>query len=200
MYKVFFKDSVFLLTDDKNLLTGEAYRLIHNNFNSTKTFIQKLLEIEDKIIAIIYGEDTEELCSISKSCFTYVKAAGGVVRQEDQLLVIKRFGLYDLPKGHVESNESIQECAVREVQEECGLQELQINAPLTDTFHIYCRNNSWFLKKTYWFSMHCSANQTPSPQKEEDIEEAFWLPISEIETAKNNTYLSLLEVFKKITN
>ena len=200
MYKVFFKDSVFLLTDDKNLLNKSSYKLIHSDFNATKIFIQELLDIEQKFTATIYGEDTEELCSILKSCFTYVKAAGGVIRQDNQVLVIKRFGLYDLPKGHVESNESIQECAIREVQEECGLQEVQINAPLTDTFHIYCRNKSWFLKKTYWFSMTCPENQTPTPQKEEDIEEAFWLSISEIETAMNNTYLSLVDVFKKITN
>lgn len=197
MYKVFFKDSCFLLTDDQNLLKEGTHQLTHEYFNITKTFVWNLLKEPNKFKAVLYDEDLEELFSIFKSCFLYVKAAGGVVCQEGQILVMKRLGVYDLPKGHLEAHETIEQCAIREVEEECGIQGVQITAPLTNTLHIYCRNGNWFLKKTYWYTMTCPKNLTLTPQTEEDIEEVFWLSASDIETVKTNTYPSLLEVFEK---
>lgn len=198
MYKVFFKDSCFLLTDDQKLLQEGTHVLVHKDFNATKKFIGKLLEQPDKYTAILYDEDLEGLYSIFKSCFLYVKAAGGVVLQADHLLVIKRQGVYDLPKGHQENGETIEMCAVREVEEECGLQEVKITSHLTDTLHIYYRNENWHLKKTFWYAMSCPPHPALTPQTEEDIEEVFWLPLNEIERIKANTYPSLLDVFEKI--
>lgn len=77
----------------------------------------------------------------------YVKAAGGVVQQNNRILIIKRSGTPDLPKGHQEPGESIEQCAIREVEEECGLQNVKITSHLTDTLHIYYRNENWYLKK-----------------------------------------------------
>lgn len=199
MYKVFFKDSCFLLTDKQNLLKEGTHRLIHEDFNRTQTFIRNLLKEKQPFRAVLYDEDPEALFAIFKSCFLYLKAAGGVVKQNDRMLVIKRLGVYDLPKGHQEPNENIEQCAVREVEEECGIQGVQISKHLTDTLHIYFRDGNWVLKKTYWYAMTCPDNPALSPQTEEGIEEVFWLPVSETERVKNNTYPSLLEVFEKST-
>jgi len=198
MYKVFFKDSCFLLTDDQNLLQEGTHQLIHRDFNLTKAFVRDLLNEPHPFKAILYDEDSEALFSIFKSCFLYVKAAGGVVRQNNQILMIKRLGVYDLPKGHLEACETIEQCASREVKEECGLQQVNVTAPLTETLHIYYRNDNWFLKKTYWFAMTCPPDSPLIPQTEEDIEEVFWVTVSEIGTVKTNTYPSLLEVFELI--
>ncbi len=200
MYKVFFKDSCFLLTDEQNLLKEGTHQLLHENCSDTKSFICNLRKEKNKFTAVIYGEDVEELFSIFKSCFLYVKAAGGAVQQKNQLLVIKRLGVYDLPKGHQEPHETLEQCAVREVEEECGIQGIQITNHLTDTLHIYFRNGNWFLKKTYWYTMTSPENPALTPQTEEDIEEVFWLATHEINTIKTNTYPSLLEVFEKIQN
>ncbi|MDE6452450.1 MAG: NUDIX domain-containing protein, partial [Odoribacter sp.] len=152
MYKVFFKDSCFLLTDDQNLLKEDTPRLKHKDFNSTQTFIRNMLNRKDKFNAVLYDEDPEALLSIFKSCFLYVKAAGGIVKQNHRILLIKRSGVYDLPKGHLESGETIEQCAIREVEEECGIQGVKITAHLTNTLHLYFRDNNWFLKKTYWYT------------------------------------------------
>lgn len=198
MYKVFFKESCFLLTDDQNLLKDGTVSLVHRNFNATKNFIIDLLGQQKKFKAVIYHDDLEDLFGIFKSCFLYVKAAGGAVRQEEQVLMIKRLGMYDLPKGHVEACETIEACAIREVEEECGIRQVSITGTLATTWHIYLRNNTWFLKKTYWYRMSCPGGQTLTPQAEEDIEEVFWFPIEEIDTVFDKTYPSLAEVLQKI--
>ena len=198
MYKVFFKESCFLLTDDQNLLKEAPYSLRHQDFNATKTFIRQLLNENQKFTAVLYDEDLEELFSIFKSCFLYVKAAGGVVQQEGRILIIKRLGVYDLPKGHLETCETIEQCAIREVEEECGLEHVQVTGHLTDTLHIYYRNENWYLKKTYWYKMICPPDPILIPQTEEEIENVFWQPVSQLEEIKTNTYPSLLEVFELI--
>ncbi len=195
MYKVFFKESCFLITDDQNLLKESDCTLIHKDFNATKMFIHQLLDAQKTFTAVLYDKDPENLFSIFKSCFLYVKAAGGVVRNEEKILLIKRLGVYDLPKGHLEAGETIEECAIREVKEECGLEQVKITAPLKYTLHIYYRDNNWYLKKTYWYVMTCQPNCTLIPQAEEDIEEVFWQPMDQLESIKRNTYPSLLEVF-----
>lgn len=198
MYKVFFKESCFLLTDDQNLLKNGASIFIHQDFNHTKNYIIQKLNQTEKFSAVLYDEDLEELFSIFKSCFLYVKAGGGAVVQANEILIIKRQGIYDLPKGHLEACESIEQCAVREVGEECGLEGVKITSHLIDTLHIYYRNQSWYLKKTYWYAMTCPPSPRLTPQTEEDIEEVFWLPLSELDKVGNNTYPSILEVLKKI--
>ena len=49
----------------------------------------------------------------------------------------ERLGVWDLPKGKVEKSEDIEQAAVREVQEECGLVDVRLVAPLTSTWHTY---------------------------------------------------------------
>lgn len=198
MYKVFFKESSFLLTDNQNLSKEGETTLIHKDFNATKKFICEQLERKDPFHAVIYHNDPEDLFSIFKSCFLYVKAAGGAVMQDNRVLLIKRSGIYDLPKGHVEACETIEKCAIREVEEECGIHLAEITGSLTTTLHIYPRNNSWFLKKTYWYAMTCPPQQTLTPQTEEDIEEVFWFPTEDIDSIFDKTYPSLIEVLQQI--
>lgn len=164
------------------------------------SFIQACLN-QDKIFhAIIYHPDLNLLFSSFQSCFKVVGAAGGVVRTEDTILIITRLGVPDLPKGHIETGEDMQTCALREVREECGLLELRIEGPLQDTWHIYFRDEKWHLKQTHWFTMACAPDQPLTPQTEEDIEEAYWLPCSAIETVIPRTYASLRPVFTEVKN
>lgn len=199
MYKVFFKDNCFLLTDRSDLIKKETpHSWEHHNFNTTKNQIINILQQDTAFQSTICHTDLPELLSIFKSCFIYVKAAGGAVINDRNILMIKRAGIYDLPKGHLESGETLEECAKREVEEECGIQNVSIIAPLQPTLHIYFRNDNWHLKKTYWYTMDAPTGQTLTPQCEEDIEEVFWFPLSEIDTILNRTYPSLKNVFTEI--
>ena len=198
MYKVFFNNSCFLLSERPISAQDINYSYHHEDFESTKAFIEELLHKDEMFTAVIYNEDIEELYKTFKDCLYYVEAAGGVVEEDKNILLIKRLGVFDLPKGHVEKGESIEECAIREVEEECGLKNVKITSYLDSTLHIYYRNDKWHLKRTYWYNMHCSKNSILIPQTEEDIEEVFWLPISEISSVLSQTYASLRSILDTI--
>ena len=69
---------------------------------------------------------------------TQIIAAGGLVTNpQGQILWIFRRGFWDLPKGKVEKMESIEEAALREVEEECGIKQLVLDKLIDKTYHIY---------------------------------------------------------------
>lgn len=78
-----------------------------------------------------------------------IEAGGGVVENEEgDILMIYRRGKWDLPKGKRDDGEDIAACALREVAEETGLQQLQLGEKICDTFHIYSQ------KKAKPFKVH----------------------------------------------
>jgi 8-oxo-dGTP pyrophosphatase MutT (NUDIX family) len=111
-----------------------------------------------------------------------VTAAGGVVFRVDpsgiQVLVIRRNGNWDLPKGKLELGESVQLCAVREVSEELGIPHPMVVCSLDATWHTYSMEGESYGKTTHWFLM-ISLATTFVPQVEEFIEEVLWIGIDE---------------------
>ncbi len=125
----------------------------------------------------------------------FVAAAGGVVVDElGRLLAIRRLGKWDLPKGKVEKKEEMEDAAVREVEEECGLEQVVLIKPVTSTWHTYERKKKHYLKRTDWFLMRASSKEKLTPQSEEDIEEVQWLDEDGIHMMEGDTYPSLLPV------
>ena len=99
-----------------------------------------------------------------------IDAAGGLVfNEKNQLLMIFRRGFWDLPKGKVDEGESLEQCAVREVQEETGLLNINLETFLTTTYHTYLLNGKKIIKPSHWFKMQLSGEETLVPQTEEDI-------------------------------
>jgi 8-oxo-dGTP pyrophosphatase MutT (NUDIX family) len=142
-----------------------------------------------------FGPGAERLWQMLKAVHVPVSAAGGaVVDEQGRLLAIRRLGKWDLPKGKVDKGEGIEEAALREVNEECGLQQLRIIAPLPITWHTYERKGLQHLKRTDWFLMRGTAQEALAPQLEEDITEVRWMTAAEVATMKTETYPSLLPV------
>jgi 8-oxo-dGTP pyrophosphatase MutT (NUDIX family) len=107
-----------------------------------------------------------------------IVAAGGVVTRRDgpagpDLLMIFRNGLWELPKGKLEPGESIPQCALREVREEVGINDLVLVQGLGSTVHGFARNDRYNVKTTYWYHM-TSQQEIFTPQVEEGIEQAAW--------------------------
>lgn len=125
--------------------------------------------------------------------FVSVEAAGGVVKNpEGRLLVIYRLGKWDLPKGKVDRGEKPAQTAIREVEEECGVNSLQIIAALPHTLHAYpWRDGQWALKKTHWFEMRAPSQDALTPQKEEGIEAVRWAGPEDLPVLLESTYASL---------
>ena len=128
-----------------------------------------------------------------------VNAGGGLVsnRRGDYLL-IRRNDLWDLPKGHQEAGETIQTCALREVEEETGVEGLILRDLICVTDHCYRRNGIWHLKHTWWFDMLYNNPTDLTPQKEEDITKAVWVAKSSLPPYLHNTYPSIAEVFREV--
>lgn len=129
-----------------------------------------------------------------------ITAAGGLVQNnEGAFLLIYRRGFWDLPKGKLDLGESIPECAVREVQEETGLQTLDLGPFLCMTTHAYF--DPWLqkdvVKETHWYKMNASASipEKLIPQSEEDIEKIEWVPKERLPQYLLQTYPTIRIVF-----
>ncbi len=126
-----------------------------------------------------------------------VDAGGGLVRDpRGWVLMILRNGRWDLPKGKLEPGEAIEECALREVEEECSVSSLRSEGFLTNTYHAYKLEGEWVLKRTAWYRMSCPAGQQPRPQEVEGIAEALWVAPEELPGKLENTYQTILDVFR----
>lgn len=149
---------------------------------------------DDKEDVLLYGYDKEKMKHDFRQSFYYLEAAGGVVfNTHNQVLFIYRSGLWDLPKGKVDEGEGIEECALREVEEETGVEGLSIIEPLKASYHIYFSRQKWHLKKTYWFYMETSYAEALKPQVEEEITEARWMNQKECREALRVTFRSIRE-------
>ena len=107
--------------------------------------------------------------------YKVIEAAGGLVLNTDKnILMIFRNDKWDLPKGKLEIDESIEHCATREVTEECGINGLQIQNKISVTYHTYIHNKEKILKKTHWFLMTSQSNNSLTPQLKEGITKVKW--------------------------
>ena len=129
--------------------------------------------------------------------YSLIEAAGGLVYNSDnQLLMIFRNGKWDLPKGKLEIDENIKECAIREVEEECGISGLSIVNALKDTYHTYEINGKKILKRTFWFAMNSNYKGNLIPQAEEGIIKVIWVDKQDIAEKLENSFGNINELLK----
>lgn len=127
-------------------------------------------------------------------------AGGGIVTNElGELLMIFRRGKWDLPKGKLDDGETIEACALREVREETGVQDLKIGDLLLVTQHEYF--DKWVqadvIKETHWFRMFATGNPELIPQTEEDITAIEWTKISDVASRLSESYETIKAVLEK---
>ena len=129
------------------------------------------------------------------SDFLLIEAAGGLVyNQHNQLLMIFRNGKWDLPKGKMKKKESPELAALREIQEECGVQDLTIKHKLIDTYHTYSLEGKSILKKTYWYKIYTTYSASLIPQLEEGITKVCWVETHEINDKLKNSFGTILQL------
>ena len=143
---------------------------------------------------IFLHADLEELRKAFWKKFMLVRAGGGLVRHGDRYLFMKRRGVWDLPKGKLDPGETIEQCAVREVAEETGLQGVQIDGPLLITYHTYDESGHHILKETHWFRLSVSQVAGLKPQHEEQITELRWVGAGEFDSVLSHTFPSIRDV------
>jgi len=133
---------------------------------------------------------------------TIIAAGGIVVNPKQEILWIFRRGFWDLPKGKLDPGETIPQCALREVEEETGLTQIQLNEIITITYHDYFDKylNTQVTKETHWYKMSIHDLQNGIPQTEEDIEKMVWFPINVLEIPVQHTYENIKIVVEAYLN
>jgi 8-oxo-dGTP pyrophosphatase MutT (NUDIX family) len=129
---------------------------------------------------------------------TIIAAGGIVVNPNKEILWIFRRGFWDLPKGKLDPNETIEACALREVMEETGISNLILGDLIITTKHRYhdIYFNSEVEKTTYWYQMYTDKLQAGIPQTEEDIEAVAWVKQADLVPYLAKTYENINQVME----
>ena len=157
MYKIYFNNKPLLLVSE---ITKETEEYLHHeetvfideyNLHTVKAMIHEMAS--GKINAGVFlHTDVEELLIAFKKKFLLIIAAGGFVHTgNDEVLLIFRRGKWDLPKGKLDEGEALETCALREIKEETGVQQIKSEGPCCITYHTYTENGKNILKESHWF-------------------------------------------------
>ncbi len=195
MYKVFVNDKPFFLTNEIVKETDFQFFLLES------TDIKKLVinMFNNKIRkCYLYYPDEKIILKKLKEKIPVQRAGGGLVYNKNgEVLFIFRNGKWDLPKGGKEKREKMKLTAMREVEEETGVNNLIITKKLQKTYHIFKRNGIYKLKITQWYEMKTDFEGTPVGQLEEGIEKVAWLNPEQIQEAMKNSYENIKLVFEE---
>ena len=194
MYKVFVNDSPLILTNRLSETVNGNYFLL--NGRSIRDAIAALAKnkLEE---AFIYHPNNEEILKKFTKKIPLVVAAGGVVtNKEGKVLFIYRNDKWDLPKGKLDRGESLEECAIREVIEETGVQDLVIENFLKTTYHVFKRNGKYKLKEVHWYAMKTSYDGKLKGEKKEGIVKVKWKGPQKIKLALENSYTNIRILFE----
>ncbi|MFL1895891.1 NUDIX hydrolase [Aquimarina sp. 2-A2] len=192
MYKVFVNNTPIILSTKKAVQDYTTIPIKEVDFND---LILKILK-DDKLKFHLYHKNQEKLIDHLYTKLPVVLAGGGKVYNDSkEILFIRRNGKWDLPKGKSEKKEDMETTAIREVEEETGVKDLEITKFLYKTFHVFKRNDEYRLKVTYWFEMKTEYNGPLTPQIDEGIKKVKWKDAKKAKKALQNSYANIRELF-----
>jgi len=200
--KIYYNDKPLILTTNMEAYldanpVSEMYQFFSGATLRSFTQALQLMDRPGSPGAIIEDISEAALQDQLLAMYTPIQAGGGLVFNEQHaLLMIFRRGKWDLPKGKLDDGEDIAACALREVGEETGLQQLTLDGKLCDSYHIYTQDAYAYLKHTSWFKMKGTSSDKLLPQKEENILEAKWVAEKEIGPLAMRSYEAIRDVLK----
>ncbi|TBN05566.1 NUDIX domain-containing protein [Hyunsoonleella flava] len=189
MHKIFVGDKPIILStkpkDKKGVKNYDLKKVVLRNV------IRKLNTSSTKEAYLVHKNEKKLLNKFLKKAPVVIAGGGKVYNKEGKVLFIFRNGKWDLPKGKTEKKESIEETAMREVEEETGVTKLKIVKPLETTYHIFKRRGRYRIKITYWFEMKTSFKGKLYPEEKEGITKVKWLGKKKIKKAMENSYANI---------
>lgn len=195
MYKVFVNDIPIILSTERNI--GSQYTAIPLKLARFKKLIKKINRGE-LVYVNLYHKNAEQLERFLREKLPVVEAAGGLVyNDKKEILFIHRNNKWDLPKGGIKKDESHEMAAIREVEEETGVKDLQIKKFIMTTYHVFKRNGKFKLKVTYWYEMFTHFDGPLIPQKNEGIKKVKWKNFEKSQKALRGSYENVKLLFPK---
>ena len=193
MYKVFVNDIPIIVSTKKEI--GEKYTAFPLKTVRLKKVVRKIMK--GKLIYVnLYHHDEKKLLKLLLKKMKVVTAAGGMVlNQNKEILFIYRNHRWDLPKGKTEKKESIQDAAIREVEEETGVEGLAITKFITRTYHVFKRKGKLRLKETHWFEMYTEYDGELIPEESEGIKKVKWKNFEKSQKALKKSYANIKMLF-----
>lgn len=121
------------------------------------------------------------------------KSAGGIVHSSGKFLTlyVTKYGEVVFPKGTIESHETPEQAAVREILEETG-HHVKIKAPLGEVSYEFDEDDGKRYKKTihYYLFELIDENEQPKPNREDH----------ESDEGIENLWLSFDDALKRLTH
>lgn len=198
MYKVFIENQLLIFTKENNLQKNTTF-FNCSRIENLESFLANIVS-ENTDIQILVDSNLEIEHELDRLFMHYEKvtAAGGIVLKDSKIAVIFRNEKWDLPKGHVDFGETIEEAALREVEEETGI-IAQLKSKIGCTYHTYVYETQLILKTTHWFEMILTNDSIIQPQLEEGITAIEWFDLSDLTLFYSNTHASLAHLMKQYT-
>lgn len=205
MYKIYINDTKIVLLPSKNISkepNNESENLVAR-YNGKVGHLLSFIDMCEKTnrykTITIHSTDYNTLLKDFEGLFKIVEASGGVVLNErNQILFIFRRGSWDLPKGKIEPRETRREAAKREVMEETGISNIQLDKKLLVTKHTYrTKSDKRCIKLTHWYLMF-GKKQKLVPQLEEDIERTEWMTLEKFYSKKRKVYANINNVLDEV--
>ena len=189
MYKIFVSDKPIILTTEIEKETNfKNYLLKTVKLGSV---IRTLNRTSLQEARLIHKNKNKILKKFLKKLPNVIAGGGKVYNDNGDILFIFRNGKWDLPKGKAEGKETVDQTAIREVEEETGVKGLKISKPLEMTYHIFKRNGRYRIKITYWFEMKTSYTGKLTAQEKEGITKVAWLNREQTQEALKNSYANI---------
>lgn len=189
MYKVFVNDKPIILTSESS--GDKRYKTYPLKYVDLPKVVRDLKRKPIKGVYLYHKNKSKLLDKFLKKLPNVIAGGGKVYNEKGKVLFIYRNDKWDLPKGRVEDNESIEEGAIREVEEETGVKGLTITKPLDTTYHIFKRNGRYKIKITYWFEMYTIYDGELKPETTEGITKVKWLGKKKQAKALDNCYANI---------
>lgn len=189
MHTIFVGDKpIYLTTETKK---EDDFKVFLLKSVDLAKVIRMLNNTDLKAVYIIGKKEENLLKKFLKKLPNVVAGGGKVYNEKGKILFIYRNGKWDLPKGKTEKNETIEQTAIREVEEETQVKGLKIGAPLPTTYHVFKRNGRYKIKITYWFEMYTESKDKLKPQIKEGITKVKWLGKAKTKKALENSYANI---------
>ncbi|RLD44430.1 MAG: hypothetical protein DRI86_07570 [Bacteroidetes bacterium] len=199
MYKVFKDNWLFILADSNDIPhIADAITICITNAEDVIRIISGYDTTIDSDTIIVLYSNLGELITVFENNYLLKVAAGGwVFNNIGDVMMIDRLNYWDIPKGHIEKNETLQICAIREVEEETGIANLSIVEELGISRHLfrYSEGSPEILKVTHWFRMYSNYSGTFNPQISEGVEKVEWVSSDRINEYLYKSYRSLQEFY-----